>query len=77
MLHQIETRIFISDNLLENEYEYMYGADKNKKVDFVFLNIKTCKETTKQGVFTYKQALDLARDRRKDNRYKNYEFLIM
>lgn len=77
MMHKIETRIFISDNLLEKEYEYMYGDNKNKKVDFVFSNVKTCKDITKLGVFTYKQALELARERRKDKRYKNYEFLIM
>lgn len=76
MIHQIESRTFISENLLLHEYEYTFGDKKDVKVNFTYLNVKTCKENEKVGVFTYKQAISLARERRNDKRYKNYEFII-
>ena len=45
-------------------------------VDFTFSNTKTGKENTKYKAFTYRKAIDLARDRRNDGRYKNFEFII-
>lgn len=45
-------------------------------MDFTFIKIKTGKCNKKQGLFTYKQAIELARMRTKDGRYKNFEFLI-
>lgn len=76
MIHQVETRTSITTDILEHEYEYTFGDRKGKMVDFTFVNIKTGKETTKKQVFTYTQALSLARERRNDKRYKNYEFVI-
>lgn len=76
MIHQVETRTFVTTDILIHEYEYMFGDRKNMKVDFTSINNKTGKENTKTNVFTYKEALDLARCRRNDGRYKNFEFLI-
>lgn len=76
MIHQVETRIFLTDDILIHEYEYTYGDRKDKKVDFTFVNNVTCKETAKKQVFTYRQAISIAREKRNDKRYKNYEFLI-
>lgn len=76
MTHQVETRTFVTTDILIHEYEYMFGDRKDMKVDFTFINNKTGKENTKTNVFTYKEALDLARCRRNDGRYKNFEFII-
>lgn len=75
---QIEAKTFVSEEILHYEHEYTYGAKQDEKVDFTFRNTKTGKETTKtkKELFTYKKALLLARDRRKDGRYKNYEYII-
>ena len=76
MVHQVETRTFVTTDILIHEYEYMFGDRKDMKVDFTFINNKTDKENTTTNVFTYKEALNLARRRRNDGRYKNFEFLI-
>lgn len=73
---QIEAKTFVSEEILHHEHEYTYGAKQDEKVDFTFLNTKTGKETTKKEWFNYKKALQLARDRRNDGRYKNYEYII-
>lgn len=73
---QIEYRTFVTEEILLNEYEYVYGAKKDEKVDFTWHNIKNHQDLTKPKLFTYKDALDLARRRRNDGRYKNYEYLI-
>ena len=75
-MKQIETRIFVSDDILLHEYDYMYGDKKDQKVNFTFINTRTGKENTKYGVFYYRHALCLARERRNDGRYKNYEYAI-
>lgn len=76
MTHQVETRTFVTTDILIHEYEHMFGDRKDMKVDFTFINNKTGKENTKANVFTYREALELARSRRNDGRYKNFEFLI-
>lgn len=76
MVHQIEARTYVTTDILEHEYEYTFGDRKSKMVDFTFVNVKTGKETTKKQVFTYTHAISLARERRNDKRYKNYEFVI-
>lgn len=75
-MKQIEARTYITDQIYEKEWEYTYGKLKEEKVDFTFIKIKTGKCNKKQGLFTYKQAIELARMRTKDGRYKNFEFLI-
>ena len=75
-MKKIEARTFVSEDILQHEYEYTYGSKKDEMVDFTFSNTKTGKENTKYKAFTYRKALDLARDRRNDGRYKNYEYAI-
>lgn len=73
---QIEYRTFVTEEILLNEYEYVYGSKKDEKVDFTWHNIKNHRDHTKSKRFTYNDALGLARRRRNDGRYKNYEYLI-
>lgn len=75
-MRQIEAKTFVSEEILLHEYDYMYGDKKDQKVDFTFINTRTGKENTKQAVFNYRHALNLARERRNDGRYKNYEYEI-
>lgn len=75
-MKQIEKKIFASEEIFANEYDYTFGEKKNEKVDFTFVNVVTAKEITKHAIFTYRQALNLARERSKDGRYKNYEYVI-
>lgn len=75
-MKQIEAKTFVSEEILLHEYDYMYGDKKDQKVDFTYINKHTGKENTKYGVFNYQQALCLARERRNDGRYKNYEYAI-
>lgn len=76
MIHKIEQKTFVSSAILFNEYDYLYGDERDKRVDFTFRQVLTCKENTKKGAFTYRQALSLAREKRNDMRYKNFEFII-
>ena len=73
-MHQIALKIQISDELFKNEYRYFYGELKNELVTFTYMNAKTGKETEKK--MTYRRALNLAHDRARDGRYKNYEYII-
>lgn len=75
-MKQIEEKTFVSEEIFANEYDYTFGEKKNEKVDFTFINVVTAKEITKHAIFTYRQALNLARERRNDGRYKNYEYVI-
>ena len=75
-MRQIEAKTFVSEEILLHEYDYMYGDKKDQKVDFTFINTRTGKENTKQAVFNCRHALNLARERRNDGRYKNYEYEI-
>lgn len=70
----VETRIWLSHDVFYNEWHYLYGERVGDLVTFTYHNIKTGKETTRE--FTYGYALHLARARRADGRYKNYEFYI-
>ena len=72
---EIEKRIFVSDEVLRDEHSLMYGKDKDRLVKFMYYNIKRDKEG-KEILKTYSDALKLARERSRDGRYKNYEFLI-
>lgn len=75
-MKELENKTFVSEEIITNEYDYMYGDKKNEKVDFSFINVVTEKEITKHAIFTYRQALALARERRNDRRYRNYEYII-
>lgn len=73
-MYQIALKIQISDELFKNEYRYFYGELMNELVTFTYMNTKTGKETEKK--MTYRHALNLAQDRARDRRYKNYEYII-
>ena len=73
-MQQIAVKIQISDELFKNEYRYFYGELKNELVTFTYINAKTGKEIEKK--MTYRRALNLAHDRSRDGRYKNYEYVI-
>ena len=75
-MYQIETRIFLSKEIYDNEWHFMYGDRRNEIVTFVYHNIKTGKDKLKP-CWRYVNALSLARSRRSDGRYKNYEFHII
>ena len=72
---EVESKIWIDQDLYSEEYEYMHGRLKDKAVTFTYVNTKTGKEKSTR-VFVYKKALELARERRRDGRYKNYEYEI-
>ena len=73
-MYEIEKDTYVSEKILYNEYSYRYGTKKMEIVEFIYSNVKSGKETIRE--FTYSQALNLARERRKDGRYKNYEYYI-
>ena len=63
-MRQVEAKTFVSEEILLHEYDYMYGDKKDQKVN------------TKYEAFDYQHALCLARERRNDGRYKNFEYII-
>ncbi len=75
MMYCIETRIWLSSDLYYNEWYFLNDKRIKDPVKFTYHNVKTGKDTVKTG-FTYGQAMALARRRRRDGRYKNYEFYI-
>lgn len=74
-ISEIENRIHVCEEILFNEYDFVYGNRKDEEVVFVYWNIKTDKESSPIRR-TYRYALELARSRRRDGRYKNFEFII-
>ena len=73
---EIERRIFLSEEIHKQEYDYVYGDKKDKIVTFSYYKPKTDKETICNLEHTYSDALKFARSRANDGRYKNFEFLI-
>lgn len=76
MLHELERKIFVDEVILKDEYSYLYGANKDVAVYFQYYNIKHDRDGKKFACENYGYALWLARDRARDGRYKNYEFLL-
>ena len=75
-MKEIERRIFVSKEIFDNEYSYVYGENKDKIVTFQYYNAKKDREGNAITHWTYTDAIEFARYRRNDGRYKNYEFLI-
>lgn len=75
-MKEIEKRIFVSDDILLNEFSYIYGENKDVYVIFQYYQVKKDKLTVCHINNNYKEALDFARYRRNDKRYKNFEFFI-
>ena len=75
-MKEIERRIYVSDEIFANEYSYVYGENKDKKVTFAYYQAKNDKKTPTKLDYNYSAALDFARYRANDKRYRNYEFFI-
>ena len=73
---EIENRIFVSEELMENEYSYMFGDNKDKPLTFQYYQVKKDRATICNVGRNYRELLDFARYRRSDKRYRNYEFFI-
>ena len=74
--YEIERKIFVDDYTNRKEYQLIH-QDKNLVEFFVtYHQVKTGDNFTVCTPFTYKEALELARRRAKDGRYRNYQFLI-
>lgn len=76
MLHELERKIYVDEVILKDEYSYLYGANKGVVVYFQYFHCKTHRDGEKIACKNYGYALWLARDRARDGRYKNYEFLL-
>lgn len=76
MIREIERRIYVSERLFFQEYAYTYGSKRDEIVSFVYYNVKSDKETEVNLEMNYCDALDFARKRANDGRYKNFEFII-
>lgn len=74
-MKQVMLKVFISDEIFRNEYDYLYGSKAEQEVSFTYHNVKKDKEG-KSINMTYKKALDFAYYRSRDGRYKNFEYLI-
>lgn len=71
----METRIFVGEEIALNEYEFYYGKRKDEKVTFIFYNFK--KDRITETVFkNYRHALEIAREKTHDKRCNNFEYYI-
>lgn len=74
-MHEIEHNIFVDSYCLNNEYELQFGEKKDELVNFQYYNFKHNKEG-KILQMTYTEAMTIARNKARDRRSKNYQFLI-
>ena len=72
---ELERRIFVDRHIMLHEYDYVYGDKKNDLVYYSLYNVKKDKEK-RMRADTYTNVLRHVRERARDGRYKNYEFLI-
>lgn len=77
MWREVERRIYVTDSVLEHEYEYLHGGKKNvKTVKCSYYKPSKNKITDVRSPMTLREAYEFARYRMNDGRYKNYEILI-
>ena len=74
-MKELEKRIFVDTEIMYNEYDYTFGEKKDVEVYYSLLNVKT-DELTRMFADTYNTVLRHTRERARDGRYKNYQFLI-
>lgn len=74
-MKELEKRIFVDTEIMYNEYDYTFGEKKDVEVYYSLLNVKT-DELTRMFADTYNNVLKHTRERARDGRYKNYQFLI-
>ena len=72
---ELERRIFVDREIMLYEYDYVYGDKKNDLVYYSLYHVKKDKEK-RMRTDTYTNVLRHVRERARDGRYKNYEFLI-
>lgn len=74
-MKEIERHIYVVDEILNNEYEFVYGDKRNTMCYVEYYH-------TKRGTYTchitgtYRDCLTIARNRALDGRYRNFEFII-
>lgn len=74
---EIERKIYLSDDLFKNEYDYMLGKYQNDRIIKVtYYKEKNDYSKTIDSKFTLKEAIEFARNRMRDRRYINYQILI-
>lgn len=73
---EIERRIYVDYNIFANEYDFVYGSRNDESVIFQYYNTKQDREGKEIEFESYSYALDFARGRAGDRRYRNYEFWI-
>ena len=74
---EIERKIYLSDDLFKNEYDYMFGKYQNDRVIKVtYYKEKNDYSKTIDSKFTLKEAIEFARNRMRDKRYRNYQIII-
>ena len=76
-MREVERRIYVSKRIFFQEYAYTYGSKCNDLVRFLYYNVKSDKETEVNLEMNYRSALNFARSRSNDGRYKNFEFIIL
>ena len=72
---ELERRIFVDREIMLYEYDYVYGDKTNDLVYYSLYNVKKNK-VKRMRSDTYNNVLKHCRERARDGRYKNYEFLI-
>ena len=77
MYREIERHIYVSERLFFKEHAYTYGSLRNDLVRFLYYNRKSDKETEINLKMNYCDALNFARKRANDGRYKNFDFIIL
>ncbi len=68
--------VYVSKEIFPaNEYDLTFGDRKDEKVMLRYYNTRTDKFSDKP-YWNYQTALDIARKKASDRRYKNFEFYI-
>lgn len=67
---------YVDQEIIKDEYSFYFGDKKDDKVvTFCYYNVKKDR-VTELSSKTYIDALNIALERRRDGRYKNFEFYI-
>lgn len=75
MIHQLEKAIYVDRFIIDNEYNLLYGSKRNEIVGFSFYHTRKEKQSSIRPMI-YSRAINLAREKRNDGRYRNYEYFI-
>lgn len=69
----VALKVSVDSRIYDNEHAFYFGEKSAELVTFVYIH-KSGRETEKR--MTYRKAYNLAMERAKDGRYKNYEYFI-